>query len=201
VRLHDLCEIQAGYTARARLEPATTAGVPAIQLRDISAAGRIEPDKLMRVDLGALPGRYFARAGDVLFRSRGDRNTASALDRRFVEPALALQPLLILRPKPDVVTSEYLAWAINQAEAQRHFDSGARGTKIRMVPKSCLDELNIDVPDVETQRKIIAVDDLVERENGLALLLAEKRKKLSRLILDEQAKLICRSAEPERKMK
>jgi hypothetical protein len=124
---------------------------------------------------------------DVVFRSRGERNTASALDERLKEPALAVLPLIVLRPNRDVVTPEYLAWAINQPPAQRHFDVAARGTNIRMIPRSSLDDLELDVPDIETQRRIVAVDALAERERELSQLAAEMRRKMMSLILVERA--------------
>ncbi|MBT9291815.1 restriction endonuclease subunit S [Prosthecodimorpha staleyi] len=187
MRLADTCTIHTGYTARGRLEPLAAGGVLAIQLRDISPEGRIDPDRLTRVQLEDLADRYFVRAGDVLFRSRGDRNTASALDERLQEPALAVLPLMVLRPNRDVVTPEYLAWAINQPPAQRHFDAAARGTNIRMIPRSSLDNLDLDVPDIETQEKIVAVDALAERERALSQLAAETRKQMISLILVERA--------------
>jgi hypothetical protein len=188
MRLADACTIHTGYTARGRLEPtAAGGGVLAIQLRDISPDGLVDPDRLTRVQLDGLADRYFVRAGDVVFRSRGERNTASALDERLREPALAVLPLMVLRPKLDVVKPEYLAWAINQPPAQRHFDVAARGTNIRMIPRSSLDDLELDVPDIATQRKIVAVDALAERERELSLFAAETRRKMMSLILVERA--------------
>lgn len=187
MRLADACTIHTGYTARGRLEPTATGGVLAIQLRDISPDGLVDPERLTRVQLEDLADRYFVRAGDVVFRSRGERNTASALDERLREPALAVLPLVVLRPKRDVVTPEYLAWAINQPPAQRHFDVAARGTNIRMIPRSSLDDLELGVPDIETQKKIVAVNVLAERERKLSLLAAEKRRKMMSLILVERA--------------
>jgi hypothetical protein len=156
-------------------------------LRDISPEGIVDPERLTRVQLEGLAERYFVRTGDVVFRSRGERNTASALDERLQEPALAVLPLMVLRPKRDVVTPEYLAWAINQPPAQRHFDSAARGTNIRMIPRSSLDDLELDVPDIETQGKIVVVDALAERERELALLAADTRRKMISLLLVERA--------------
>ncbi len=190
MRLADACTIHTGYTARGRLEPLAAGGVLAIQLRDISPEGRIDPERLARVQLEDLADRYFVRAGDVVFRSRGDRNTASALDDRLQEPALAVLPLMVLRPNLDVVTPEYLAWAINQPPAQRHFDAAARGTNIRMIPRSSLDDLDLDVPDIETQEKIVAVDALAERERALSQLAAETRRQMMSLILVERANRI-----------
>lgn len=199
--LGDACTIHTGYTARGRLEPAAAGGVLAIQLRDISPEGRLDPERLTRVQLDGLADRYFVRPGDVVFRSRGERNTASALNERLREPALAVLPLMVLRPRRDLVTPEYLAWAVNQPPAQRHFDSSARGTNIRMIPRSSLDDLELDVPDLETQQKIVAVDVLAERERELSLIAAESRRRLMSLILVERANSMRPDAGQERKTK
>ena len=188
MRLADLCTIQTGYTARSRLHPVSQGGTPAIQLRDVVADAEINPDALTRVDLGELPERYFACAGDVVFRPRGDRNIASALDSRLREPVLAILPLVVLRPKGDIVTPEYLAWAINQSAAQRYFDRMARGTSMRMIPRSVLNDLCLATPALETQRRIVAADALSKREKALTLLLAEKRRQCTSQMLGERAK-------------
>lgn len=185
--LRDISTIHLGYTARGRLEAADGNGLLTIQLRDISSDGCVDPKLLKRVCLGDLPDRYFVRTGDVVFRSRGERNTAFALDDRFREPALAVLPLFVLRPKFDVVLPEYLAWAMNQWPAQRHFESFARGTNLRMVPRASLETLELDVPDIETQRRVVAVDALAERERTLSVLAADKRKVLTSLILGQRA--------------
>lgn len=201
MHLADACTIHTGYTARGRLEPTADGGVLAIQLRDISPDGLVDPERLTRVQLEDLADRYFVRAGDVVFRSRGERNTACALDERLLEPALAVLPLMVLRPKRDVVTPEYLAWAINQPPAQRHFDVAARGTNIRMIPRSSLDDLELNVPDIETQEKIVAVNALAERERELSQLGAETRRKMMSLILVERASRMRPKARQERTSK
>ena len=108
-------------------------------------------------------------------------------------------PLFVLRPKMDIVLPEYLAWAMNQPPAQRHFDSFARGTNLRMVPRASLDALDIDVPELETQRKIVAIDALAERERALSVLAADKRRQLTGLILADRAKDRRTSTGQERK--
>jgi hypothetical protein len=186
MRLQDACTIQIGYTARAKFEPAAD-GVLSIQLRDIAEDG-VDITQLARVQIKERVDRYLVQAGDVLFRSRGERNTAVALDARFVEPAVAVSPLMLLRPDPSAVMPQYLAWAINQPEAQRHFDTAARGTSIRMVPKASLDDLHIDVPDLETQRRIVMVDALAAQEHALTHLLADTKRDLTNRLLAERAK-------------
>ncbi len=177
-----------GYTARGRLESADYGGVLTVQLRDLPSHGLVSPESLTRVSLKGPLDRYLISAGDVVFRSRGERNTALALDNRYTEPVLAILPLIILRPKPKIIFPAYLAWIINQPPAQRHFDHAARGTNLRMIPRSCLNDLEIDVPGIETQRRIVAVDALVEREQSLSVLAAEKRSRLTRMMLRGQAR-------------
>lgn len=185
-RLQDISTIHLGYTARGRLEVADGNGLLTIQLGDVSSDGRVDPKLLKRACLGDLPDRYFVRTGDLVFRSRGDRYTAFALDDRFQEPALAVLPLFVLRPKLDVVLPEYLAWAMNQWPAQRHFEGFARGTNLRMVPRASLETLEVHVPDIETQRRIVAVDALAERERVLSVLVADKRKALTSRFLGQR---------------
>lgn len=199
--LPDACTIHSGYTVRGRLEAAEDGGVLAIQLRDISADGFIDPERLTRVPLDDLPDRYFVRSGDVVFRSRGERNTASVIDKRLQEPALAVLPLLVLRPNIDVVLPEYLAWVINQQPAQRYFDLAARGTNIRMIPRSSLDDLDLEIPDIGTQEKIVAIDALAEQERALAMLVAETRRKMLSMILVERANRLRLATRQERTSK
>jgi hypothetical protein len=186
MRIPDVCVIQIGYTARAKLEAAAD-GVLAIQLRDVAQDG-VSIGQLARVQVNERIDRYLVQAGDVLFRSRGERNTAAALDGRLTEPAIAVSPLMALRPNPAAILAEYLAWAINQPEAQRYFDVAARGTSIRMVSKASLDDLRIDVPDLETQHRIIMIDALAAREGALMRLLADGKRDLTNRLLAERAK-------------
>ncbi len=182
-----LCTIQLGHTARSRLEAADANGIPAVQLRDTRPDGGIASEAIGRYRMDSVPDRYWTKAGDVLFRSRGDKNTATALGAEFREPAVAVMPLVILRPKVDRVVPTYLAWCINQPAAQRHFDECARGTGMRMIPIGCLSSLEIPLPDLATQRAIAEIDRLAEREHDLATRLAGKRRQLTAFALHERA--------------
>ena len=102
-------------------------GVLALQLRDILPDGLIAANGLIRIQVGDISERYLARTGDVVFRSRGERNTAAVVDESISEPALAVLPLMILRPNPQLLSGAYLAWAINQEPAQRKFEEEAPG--------------------------------------------------------------------------
>ena len=122
---------------------------------------------------------------------------AFALGAEFHEPTVALLPLFILRPKTKSVLPEYLAWAINQSSSQRYFDSVAQGTNMRMVSRTDIANLDISLPNLDTQQKIVDVDALARHEQMLLIRIAGKRKKLLTLILGDQAQRHSLDTNPE----
>lgn len=183
MRLFDVCHFQTGFTARSRLEAAHEGGQLALQLRDLKEDGSIDLMGLQRFDLGSLLAKYVVKPGDVVFRSRGQSNIAYVVPCTVNEPVIALLPLIILRPRPEIVTSEYLAWVINQPDAQRQIDAGAQGTSLRMIPKALLESVVVPVPDIQTQRLVVEIADLSARETCLLEKLAEIKKIYTNQIL------------------
>lgn len=187
-RLGDVCNVRIGFTIRGRARRATDAGVLTVQLRDVRPNGLVDPARLERLATDRVPGRHLVTAGDVLFRSRSESNTAAVLDGRFREPILAISPLYVLRPELEVVIPEFLAWAINQPRSQRHFDRFARGTNMRMIPRDVLADLRIGIPDFEVQRRIVALDSLSRHERRLSVRAAERRRRLVAGLLEQAAR-------------
>ena len=97
-------------------------------------------------------------------------------------------PLVIMRPDKARVLPEYLAWAINQPAAQRRFDAEAQGTSLRMIPMSVLERLDIALPDLRTQHRIVELNALARQEAHLLSALAARREQLVSTILGEAAK-------------
>jgi hypothetical protein len=185
--LSQICEIQLGYTARGRLDPVDTGGVRAVQLRDTAPEGGRNTDVTGQYRLDAVPERYWAKQGDLLFRSRGDRNTATALSDWLDATAVVVMPLVILRPESGKADPQYLAWFINQATTQRYFDACARGTGMRMIPIGCLANLEVPLPDIVAQKLIAEIDELARQEFALTKRLAEKRRQVTTFALLERA--------------
>lgn len=188
MKLIDLCQIHSGYTARAKLEPVHEGGVPVLQLRNVASdTGAADPGD-QRYDLSDVSDHYLVRGGDVVFRSRGEPNTAAAVADALPEPAVVIVPLVIIRPDRERLVPEYLAWAINQPDAQRRLGAEAQGTSLRMVPMTALENLDIAVPDLSAQKRIIELDALARQEGLLLRQLATRREELVSAILGEAAK-------------
>jgi len=134
MRLSGVCSIFTGYTARGQLVPAAAGGIPVIQLRDL-ANGWVDPSKLMHVQLGDIQDRHLARPGDVLFRSRGDRNTAVVLGDELADPTFYRR------------FSELLQDTIRDYKAKRISERDYLKNVIDLAGKVARKDRGIDVPD------------------------------------------------------
>lgn len=150
-----------------------------VRIGDISQDGtwlndqfiRIEPNESVREDLFLFPG-------DVLFPNRGTRTTAIAwlLD---LPRTLAGAQFFVLRPDTRRVLPEYLAWFLRSEAAVRHFDGRRKGTYVPIIQRSDLAELELPVPLLPVQRRIVEVDRLAVTERALAERLADLNWKLT----------------------
>jgi|TARA_R100000005_G_scaffold96162_1_gene81130 hypothetical protein len=188
VKLESICDIQMGYTAKRGLQAVEVGGVPIIQLRDFADDGTIDPEALMAIQVEDADDRYLVGAGDVLFRSRGTRNTATALGSEFKWKALAVLPVVVLRANRETVLPEYLAWALNQPGAQRYFDTEAQGTSMRMISKSSLASFELALPDLAMQQSVVSASVLAEEERRLMIELSDKRFALATACLAQASK-------------
>lgn len=186
--LSDICTVHSGFTTRRGLEPATDGGVLALQLRDVTVNGSVEIDTLQRVALDDIAARYLIQSGDVVFRSRGERTVASVVRDIRDERVVAILPLIIIRVNHEIADPNFIAWSINLPSSQRYLDAASQGGSVRMIPKSALDTLPLDIPNLETQRQIAAIAAMTQREAELSAELAEKKLTLNTLLLAEAAK-------------
>lgn len=188
MRVEQVCEIQSGYTARGRLSESPL-GVPALQVGDLNEQDDWSTILPRQYELGDVKQRYFAGPGDVIFRSRGSLNTASAIPENWPYLAVVILPLILLKPHSDIILPDFLAWSLNQSSAQTHFDRSARGTSLRMVPRAALSKLELNIPDLKSQSLILETNRLAERAYRLDCQAADLRHHLNRLRLHEAVDL------------
>ncbi len=93
-----------------------------------------------------------------------------------IENSVAVSHFFILRIRNSDVLPEYLAWYINQAPTQEYLHTNARhGSHMPLVPMSAFKGLKIEVPALESQKKIIELSRLMAMEKKLMTELQDKR--------------------------
>ena len=164
MRLSDVARISSGLTVRERLETGPH-GVLAIQMADLSVGRDLVVRGMARIS--SPHPRYLVSRGDVLLRSRGHATIAWAVPDDLPEPAVAVMPLFIIRPSTDIYDPDFLAWWLNQPDAQTHLRRSAQGQSIQMVSKATLESVPLELPPIGHQRLIADAALLASHEAQL----------------------------------
>lgn len=188
IKIKEIVDIKIGYQFRKKIEPVSNGLYKVIQIRDFDENLQLRYDNLYRVVLDDFPEKHSVSKGDVLFLSRGHKNWAAPI-LVPLENTLAVSHFFILKIKSDIILPEYLAWYINQPPAQEFlYHNARRGSNIPLVPKSAFENLEIHLPDLATQKKIVELNRLFEKERSLVDELQKKRNILIRSVCLQAAK-------------
>ena len=207
MQLREIAAIQIGYQHRDKGHPihmGSTGTHWIIQIKDLDLEERFKsevierggsvpyvwPDSLYQVTPTGDAERYLVSQGDVLFLSRGQHTYAVPVSQTL-KNTVASYYFYILRLDTDRVDPEYLAWFINQPTTQACLERLQRGSHIKIIPKSAFEELEVVLPPLATQRAIVELERLRQKEdytmsrliqaskrlvNGLALRAAQARQ-------------------------
>jgi hypothetical protein len=173
--LEKMATVQMGYTFRRRLDFMDKGTTAVVQMKDLSDEDLVDCSNLMRVDMSGVKTHHLIRPGDIVFRSRGQVNTAAIL-MEDPGPAVVAAPLIRIRVDAQIVLPAYLTWYINQPVAQAFLASRAKGTAQKMISKQALDNLEVRVPSLRRQHAIVDMANLANEEQRLLKAIAERRR-------------------------
>lgn len=174
-RIADIAEVRSGYQFRAKVAHDPEGTVPVIQIKDLTGDFQLQTNDLIRVSMPKTES-YRVEQGDVLFLARGHRLGAAPVTEPLRD-TIATGYFFILRPSKRMRPG-YLAWAINQRRFQERMRPLVRGSHIPLITKTDFEQLMLEVPPIETQRLIEAIDSLHRRETTIMQLLQQKRSQL-----------------------
>lgn len=179
--LGSIAEIRMGATLRGRdsTRPVPNGRFQLVRIGDISQDGRLLTNKFDRIGpKESVSDESLLRSGDVLFPNRGKRTTACTYRLEQGETLVGAQ-FFILRPDKNRVLPEYLAWFLRCEEVARYFEGHRRGTYVKIIQRSALTDLEMPVPSLERQQRIVEAADLAVAERNLTSQLADLKWKLT----------------------
>jgi hypothetical protein len=171
----EICRVSAGYPFRGAIDALPPGPVAVVQMRNVDAEA-VDYDGLTRVSLPTTRRPDFLQAGDVIFTTRGRRNSALALKD---VPGLAVcsPHFFVLRVmEPEVLLPGFLAWLINQKPAQEYLQQAATGSHILNITRGAIEGLPVAIPSMEVQRALVALADQARRERELMHALIDNRQ-------------------------
>jgi hypothetical protein len=177
--LSKLAKIQSGHHSRGKIEPREDGSHLILQARDVDVHRlTYRSESLIRFNPVMSRTDWILKTGDILFMARGARNF-SLLLQQLPNSLLAAAYFFIVRVSNKVILPGYLCWYLNQYPVEHYLNRhSGRGVHMPVVRRSVLENIEVPVPTLEIQKKIVEMEKLMREEQVLLNKLSEKRKEL-----------------------
>jgi len=113
--------------------------------------------------------KHLLQNDDIIFAAKGTKNFAALYENKN-QPAVASTSFFVIRLHEDFqdkILPEYLTWYLNRTTTQHYLKSQAVGSSIVSISKSVLDELDLSIPNLNTQKSILRITHLRNSEKKL----------------------------------
>lgn len=163
--------------------PKVNKGVPFVTISNITNTNQFDFSNTMFV-----PQEYYdrldtkrkAQEGDILYSVVGSFGIPVYI--KETTPLVFQRHIAILRPNVDKIVPEFLYYTMLNRDFYMKADAVAIGAAQRTISLATLRNMDIDIPDIEKQKKIAkilnAYDDLIENNKKQISLLEEVAQRL-----------------------
>lgn len=175
--LFEIAVLFVGFSFREKVLPDVSGTVSVIQMKDVDEYGGVDENNMDRIVFHPQHERYLLRDGDVLFLSRGSRNTA-CLIHQFHFDTIAPSHFTIIRTKDNAILPGYLKTYLNHPKIQARIKELSQGTTIQAIPAGDLAKLPIMIPPRDIQETFAELDRLEAQARRLEMKIQSKRRVL-----------------------
>ena len=186
VKLGDIATIRTGLVVgrkKAQLDSTHKVEYKQVSLRCFDSSVKLDQTYIDEfISSEEVAPKYFTSEGDILVRLRSPNS--SVYVEKGDEGLLINSLLSVIRINQRALDAKYVAYYINSNTAQRILKLDVQSTAIPMLRTKDLENLEIILPPIEEQKRLVSLLDLTQKEQELLLLLAQEKKQLSQTILD-----------------
>jgi restriction endonuclease S subunit len=172
-KLLEIGTISSGFHLRGPANAEAGGAQSVIQLRDVRG-GAVDFSGVIRMNLERARPKDYLGPGDILLRSRGASYEAAVVNLCPAETVAAI-PLYVLRLKVPRMNPEFLVWYINRPDVQAKLAAQAYGTHIPTVSLEAFAELDVVLPALDEQQRILHLEKLFQQEKDLTARYLEQR--------------------------
>jgi restriction endonuclease S subunit len=180
VRLQAIAELSSGIY----LKGSPAGKVAYLQVKDLLMTS--PETTATRVEYISKLENYMLRNGDLLFAGKGTTYLCKVFDLNI--PAVLSTTLYSIRLRSNLISPEYLCWYLNHPSVVAAIKTAQAGTGTPLIHKPTLENLEIIIPDHETQQRIVDLSYLQKREKEILEAIAEKRMQVTNQILINELK-------------
>jgi restriction endonuclease S subunit len=188
IRLGDIASIRSGSPFRERILHEANGRYLVIQGKDVGSDGALTLEGMIRII--EVPGKGSPdtlSAGEVVLQTRGVSYRAAVVPRTDA-PMVAAGSLYVLSVDAQRVIPEYLVLFLNLPSTQTALRQLATGSTILNLRRSAIEDVELPLPPLSDQRRLIDLGQLVRREADLTARLNLLRLQELHALMIERAK-------------
>ncbi len=170
--IKEITNIQTGLFAK----PSGFGDVVYLQSKHFDENGQLLGELYPDLMAECISEKHLLKDGDVLFAAKGTKNFAAVFENHN-KPSVASTSFFVLRATDKKVLPQYLAWFLNSHTTQIILKGQAIGTSISSISKQVLENLEIALPSIETQKSILQITKLRSKEKALKQIIENLREK------------------------
>ncbi len=146
---------------------------------DLEFNTQVKPD----LKLEGKIAKHLLQIGDVLLAAKGNDNFAVQY-KGIIKPAVASSMFIVIRIKDSNVLPEYVTWFLNLEATQTYLRASSRGSDLRSLTQSIVEQIEIVIPPLQKQRAVVEFQTLRKKERILYKKLDElKEQEIQTLLL------------------
>jgi len=186
VKLGDIATVRTGLVMarkKAKLDSEKEVRYYQVSLRCFGSSIQLDHDyKDKFISSEELEDKYFTHKGDILVRLRYP-SLAIYIDKE--DEGLLINSLLsIIRIDDNRVNAKYVAYYLNSKATERQLRQDVQSTAIPMIKRRDLENLEIILPPLAEQKRLVSLLDLAQKEKELLQKLIDEKEQLSQIILN-----------------
>jgi len=185
-KLSNIAQFQSGIYEKPNINPDTLY----LQAVHFTRSGTFDKTVAPQLKLNNKLEKHSLKEGDLLFAAKGLNNFA-AVYHTSIGKAVASSSFIIIKireEKKQKIQPDYLAWFITHNKQIKLMHEQQLGTTIPSISMKQLGELEIDIPPISIQKKIVAIHLLREKEKELTTHIEEWKDKQIQLLLSDATK-------------
>lgn len=181
LQIKDITSIQSGIYLKEILE----GDAIYLQIKDFED-GQLAAKHLRKtVIVSEKSTKHLLEEGDLLFAAKGTSNFCVKYTAE-IGNAAASSAFFVLKVNNNIVLPDFLAWFLNLPDTLALLRSQAVGTGTPSITKRMLEELSLNLPEIQTQKKIVEFSYLQKRESELFVEISQKRILLNNTLLKQK---------------
>ena len=186
IKLSNIGEFQSGVYEKANINADTRY----LQAVHFTRSGIFDKTVPAQLKLNNKLEKHLLKEGDLLFAAKGLNNFA-VVYYNGIGKAVASSSFIVIKLESDskkIILPDYLAWFITHNKQIKLMHEQQLGTTIPSISMKQLGELEINIPPLAIQKKIVAIHQLWEKEKELTLQIEEWKDKQVQYFLSNATK-------------